>query len=223
MLSHNSQQQLPNSNENRFRTNKRMDQYNGNIDNRTRTLTTLSPSKTHPNIANRSQCMLHSTAETTNTYGKNDHLTNCTYQGAQNRRHTYHTTPFRSSNAAHDQQCFHHKGSPKSSNLFYRTYLCKDTNNVIHNSNKTVSNLETSSHAKSSIYEGNLLSSVMIDQTIIQAALSSIEICDGTKSKFEAWTQSIENATQILGQSTTCIAFSKLSGSPLSTANKLKA
>ena len=51
--------------------------------------------------------------------------------------------------------------------------------------------------ARGTIYEGNLLLSVMIEQTIIQAALSSIETFDGTKSKFEAWTESIENAEYI--------------------------
>ena len=40
----------------------------------------------------------------------------------------------------------------------------------------------------------------MIEQTIIQAALSSIETFDGTKSEFEAWTESGENAEQISGQ-----------------------
>ena len=71
---------------------------------------------------------------------------------------------------------------------------------------------------------GNSLSSAMIEQTtIIQAALTSIEeMVDGTKSRFEAWTKAIENAAQISGQNAICIAFSKLIGSPLLTANRLK-
>ena len=32
----------------------------------------------------------------------------------------------------------------------------------------------------------------MVEQTIIQAALTSIEMFDGTKSKFEAWMEAIE-------------------------------
>ena len=47
------------------------------------------------------------------------------------------------------------------------------------------------------IYESYLLSSVMIDQTIIQAALSSIENVDGTKSTFEAWTVHRKCSTNI--------------------------
>ena len=63
----------------------------------------------------------------------------------------------------------------------------------------------------------------MIEQTIIQAVLFSKETFNGTKSKFKAWTESIENAVQILSQNTICVAFSKLTGSLLSKANRLKA
>ena len=49
----------------------------------------------------------------------------------------------------------------------------------------------------------------MIEQTIIQAALSSIESFDSTKSKFKAWTESIENTAQISGQDTLHVVFSK--------------
>ena len=51
-------------------------------------LTTLSPSITHHIRAPRFQDMSHSTPETTNTYGGNSYLTNHTYLGTQNRRHT---------------------------------------------------------------------------------------------------------------------------------------
>ena len=93
VLSHSSQQQLPNSNENESIPNETRNQYNAEIDNRTRTLTTLSSSTTHPNRANRFQHMSHSMPNTTNTYGVNSHFTNFIYQGTQNRRPTYHTTP----------------------------------------------------------------------------------------------------------------------------------
>ena len=63
----------------------------------------------------------------------------------------------------------------------------------------------------------------MIEQNIVQAALLSIETFNGTKSKFEAWKESIENAAQISGQNTICKAFSNLTGSPLSTAIGFKA
>ena len=61
----------------------------------------------------------------------------------------------------------------------------------------------------------------MIEQSNKQEALSSMETFDGTKNKFEAWTELVENAAQISHQDTLCIAFSKITGSPLSSANRL--
>ena len=88
MLSHNSQQQQPpNSNDNRSTPSNNMEQYNGGIDNRARILTTLSPSITHPNMANRLHNRSYNMPETTNTYGGNGHFTNCSYQGTQNIKH----------------------------------------------------------------------------------------------------------------------------------------
>ena len=63
---------------------------------------------------------------------------------------------------------------------------------------------------------------IIIEKNIIQAAFVSIELFSGTKGKFMAWTESIEHAAQILGQNTICIAFSKLIGTLLSAANRLK-
>ena len=67
------------------------------------------------------------------------------------------------------------------------------------------------------MYEGSLFESVMIEQTRIQSALSSIETFDGTKGKFETWTESVENAAQISGEDTLHIAFSKMISSTLSS------
>ena len=77
-------------------------------------------------------------------------------------------------------------------------------------------------HMPEEQFEGDLLSFIIIDQTIIQATLASIETFNGTKSQFEAWTESIENTEQISDQNTIQIAFSKLTDSPLLTANRLK-
>ena len=118
----------------------------------------------------------------------------------QNRTCTYPTTPFQSSNTACEQQGSHHRGSPRSNNWFYGTSSHEYQNNVFHNSSIISSNQETSPHARSTIYEGNLLPSVMIEQTIIQEALLSMETFDGTQSKSKAWTESIENTAQISGQ-----------------------
>ena len=90
----------------------------------------------------------------------------------------------------------------------------------MHNTNKN--NQQTAQNTRGAVYKGNLLSFILIEQTIIQAVLTSIEKLDGTKSKFEAWMEAIENAAQISSQNTICIAFSKLIGSLLLTANRLK-
>ena len=42
------------------------------------------------------------------------------------------------------------------------------------------------------VYKAKLLSSIMIEQTIIQAALASIEMIDGMKGKFKVWVESIK-------------------------------
>ena len=167
--------------------------------------------------------MSHSMPETTNTYSGNGHFINCTYQGTQNRRLTYHIAPFISSNTACNQQGFQHRRSHKSSNWFYSISSCKYSNNVFHTSNITARNLEKPPHARGTVNEGSLLSSMMIEQTIIQAVLSGRETIDGTKSKFEVWVESIENAVPISGQNTMHITLSTLTGSLLSTANRLKA
>ena len=179
---------------------RKKNQYNAGIDKRTRTLTTLSPSTKHLNRLSQFQHMLHSRPDTTNTYRGNGHLVNYMNQGTQNRRHTYHTVLFRSSNIEHDLCSFHHRGSPRPSDWFYSTDLCEYSSNIFHTSNITASNLEISPHARGTLFEDNLLLSIMIEENTIQAALSSIEIFNGRKGKFKAWTEPNENAAQISGQ-----------------------
>ena len=60
-----------------------------------------------------------------------------------------------------------------SSNWFHSTYPCEYSNNVFHASNTTASNLKTPQHVRGTVYEGNLVSSVRIEQTIIQASSAS--------------------------------------------------
>ena len=226
ILSHNGQQEPSNLNEDRSMPQKNREKYNWfrrGIDNRTRTLTTLSQSVTYPNMTNRLQHILHSVAETPNTYSTNGYLMNHTYRGTQNRRQTYHTTPFRMPNKAHKQHDVYHRESPMSNNWFYGTSPCEYYSNAFLNSNIMANDLETLPKAGGTIYKGNLISSVMIQQTIIQPAPSSIETFDCTKSILEALAESIENTAKILGQNTICIAFSKMTGSLLSSANRSKA
>ena len=137
----NNQQQQQNLNENSSIPIKNRNQYNTVINNRTRMLTALSPSVAHTSRACGYQYISHSMPEN-NTYGRNGHLTNHTNQGFQNRKHYYHTAPFRSSHIDHDHCGFHHRRPTRSSNWFHNTYLCEYSNNVFHATNTTTSNLE---------------------------------------------------------------------------------
>ena len=96
-------------------------QYNTGIDNITRPLTIPSTLTTQPNRANRFQHLSYSMPSTTNTYGGNGHFTNCIYQGNQKRKNGYHKALLRTSTTSHNGLGFHHRGSPRSSNLFCNT------------------------------------------------------------------------------------------------------
>ena len=167
----------------------------------------------------------HSMPETLNTHNVNSYFTNQTYQTTQIRGHTHNNAPFRTMNMSQKQQGLYHNGSSKSDSSLYATFPCQYYNHALHNSTITANCHETIpfAQARGTIYEGSLLLTVMIEQIIIQAALSSIETSGGTKSKFKAQTELIENAAQVFGQHTLHIAFSKMTGSPLSLTNRLKA
>ena len=64
----------------------------------------------------------------------------------------------------------------------------------------------------------NLLMTVMVDQAII----SSVEKFDDNKNRFGAWITSVQNAAQISDQDILQIAFSKMIGSSLTSAHRLR-
>ena len=128
-------------------------------------------------------------------------------------------------NTSHEQQVFYHRESPMSNGSLYGTIPCEYYIHGLHNSNRTIYHLKAIPFGWTRVilYEGSLLLYVMIEQAMIQAALSSVENFDGTKGKFKVWTESIENIGQISGKDTLYIGFSKMTGSPLSSGNRLKA
>ena len=133
-------------------------------------LTALNPLVTHTNRTQRVLKTLHSTPEN-NMYCGNSHCTNHTYQGTYNRRHNYHTALVRLSHTDHEQEGFHHIGSPRWRNWFHSTYWHEYSYDIFYTCETTASNLENSATCQGTVYEGNLLSSIMMEQTIIQAAL----------------------------------------------------
>ena len=72
------------------------------------------------------------------------------------------------------------------------------------------------------VSEASLLALVMVEQPIIQAVVSSVEMFGSMKSKFESWIPSVENVAQISKQDILCIAFYKIIGPPLTSAHRLR-
>ena len=72
------------------------------------------------------------------------------------------------------------------------------------------------------VSDGSLLALVLVEQPIIQAAITSVETVNDTKCKFESLIGSVENAAQILKQDVLCIAFSKMIGSPDTSVHELR-
>ena len=58
---------------------------------------------------------------------------------------------FMVSNTYHFQWGFYHRGSPRSGNWFHCTFPWEYSNNVLHASNTTASNLETPLHARGTV------------------------------------------------------------------------
>ena len=72
------------------------------------------------------------------------------------------------------------------------------------------------------VSEATLLGSVMVEQTITQAVTASVEMFDATKSKFESWIASVENAARISKQDILHISFSKMKVSPLTSTHMVR-
>ena len=70
-------------------------------------------------------------------------------------------------------------------------------------------NQQTAQNARETVSEGHYLSSIIIEQNIIQAVSASIETVNGTKCKFKAQMEAIKNVAEISGQNTICVALSK--------------
>ena len=107
--------------------------------------------------------MLHRTRDTTNTYG--GIVISQTTHTKELRMEDTHITLHPSDHpTACKQQSFHQRGSSRSGTWFSGTSPCEYSNNVFHTSNITASNLETLPCAKGTVYQDNLLSSIMIEQ-----------------------------------------------------------
>ena len=122
-------------------------------------------------MANRLNHFSYSMPETPNTSHGNGHFTNHTCQTASTRGHAHHPTLFRMTITVYEQEGIYHRGSPRSNGLLYSISPCENYNHGLHNSYITTNHLEAIQfgQARGTIYEGSLLLSVVIEQTIIQS------------------------------------------------------
>ena len=125
------------------------------------------------------------------TYSGSSHFTNCTYNKIQNRRHTYHTTPFRSSNIANEQQGFHHRGLPRSNKWCYSISVQECYGYVFHNSNKLLVTKNITTCKEHNLW---VQFTVIHYDSTDHNTRSTITLrnLQWHKSKVEAWTEWIE-------------------------------
>ena len=136
----------------------------------------------------------------------------------------HHLTLFRATSASWNHQHFHRRRSFRSNSSLNNNFYGEYQNNYSHDPNISLNGQRTS-HLKQRGYmvnDVNLLTTIMGNHIIIQAAISLVETFDGDKKKFETWIRSVENAAQISGQDIIWIAFPKMIGSPLISAHRLR-
>ena len=106
----------------------------------------------------------------------------------QNSRHAHHIVIFRVTSASCDHQSFHGRRWFWSNSSFNHNFPGKYHNNT-HNPNITLNDPEACylEQVRCTINYVNWVMTVMADQAIIQAAISSVETFEGNKNKFEAW------------------------------------
>ena len=142
-------------------------QYNTVIANSSRTLTNLSHSATNPNGAGGYKCISHGIPEN-------------------------NTGPFQSSHTDCEEWDFHHRESTRTGNRFHNTHPRECSNNVFHACNPSENNQHTLQNVRPTAFKGNSLPLVIVEQTILEAALASIEMFNGTENNSETWIEDLD-------------------------------
>ena len=120
----------------------------------------------------------------------------------QKSGNSYHTITFRTTGTSCDHQGFYDRRSFQSDGSFNGSFPCEYHNNHLHNPYITFNHPETTpvEQVRYVVNEASLLVSVMVDQPIIQTAISFVETFVGNENEFEAWIVSVENGPQIFDQ-----------------------
>ena len=166
----------------------------------------------------------HSTSEITFNDHQCTQFATYTCQMTWNIGNVHHTMVFGTTNTSCDHQGFHDRKSFWSDSSFNSSFPHEYHNNHLHNPNITLNCLEATpvEQTRYAVNEASLLVTVMVDQPIIYTAIFSVETFDGNKNRFEVWIVSAENAAQIYSQDILRIAFSKMAGSSLTSAHRLR-
>ena len=102
---------------------------------------------------------------------------------------------------------FHHRGSTWIGDWFHNTHPYEYINNVFHTCNPSEYNQQTPQNIGPTAFEGNLLALVMVEQTILQAALASIEMFNGTKPRLKLGEKLSKCGTNFRSKCNTCSFF----------------
>ena len=160
----------------------------------------------------------HSTPEVSHSHHQNVPNTNPTGHKSNTFKYTTDTSACESNNQYHLADKRTLQPEPLITHLPHSNQQQQYDNANMHLSDQETVSTE---QLKSVNNSTGLLASVMVEQPIIQAAISSTETSDGTK-KFESSIMSVRNAAQISGQYILGIAFSKMVGSPFTSACRLR-
>ena len=199
MLNHYCQWHLSDQNE-RWSITPRNRELSNNvrcrINNRTQMLTPLGPRITQTSIRGRflhGKNFSHNTPEINFNHHQNTQFKNQAYQMTQNSGNAHHSTTFRTIYASCDHEDFHSRRSLQSNSLFIGNFTCEYHNNHINNPNITL-NGSGAVQLEQVWYAVNDASLLMADQTITQAAISSVETFDSNEKNWSmdsiAWKHS---------------------------------
>ena len=183
--------------------------------------------KTQPHIRRRfhhGENSFHNTPEITFNHQHNSKFRNQTHQITKINGHAHYSISFRVASTSYGHQSFCSRRVFQSNSSLYSNFPSEYHYNHLHHANITLNDPGGSQteQARYMANNVNLLMSVIVDQAIIQQAISSVETFDVNRNKCEAWITSVENAAQISGEDVSQIAFSKMIGSPLTSTHRLR-
>ena len=145
--------------------------------------------------------LCHSAPEIPYNHHISGQITDSTSCTACNSRDTSHTSTVRPIKEPHNPYDLVNRRALQPEHMIDSNFSHDNHYEHVHNPSITLSCQETVPFYLRPIgNESSLLASVMLEQPIIQAVISSVEVFNGTNHNFETLIVSLENAVQISGQ-----------------------